>query len=109
MIPQLELLQYPLGPAIAPTQPVAKAVEKRIKVVVVNNEQPLARMPLVMVLQMPGELQPHRRFAGTFLAKDDRCRRLRRIAIHLIPRRMKRALDTKFFEYRIGLRILLRE
>ena len=88
---------------------VAKAVEERIEVVVVHDEQPPARMPLVVLLQVPGELQPHRRFARALLAEDDRRGRLRRIAIHLVPGGMIGALDAVLFEDRIGLRILLRK
>src|SRR5262249_12851303 len=56
---------------------------------------------------MPGELQAHGRFSRTLLAENDRRRRLRGIAIDLVPRGMVRALDAELFEDRISLSIFL--
>src|SRR5438445_2277904 len=63
MVPELIQAQDPLRAAIALREAVAEAVEKRIEVVVVNDEQSLAGMAIVVVLQVPRELQYHRRFS----------------------------------------------
>src|SRR5262245_43513777 len=66
-------------------------------------------MPVVVVLQMTGKLQPQRRFARPFLAKDNRRRRLRRVAKNFVPRWVVRALDAEFFENWVSLRVFFRK
>jgi hypothetical protein len=109
VVPELEEREDAVGAAVAIAQAVAKAVEERIEVVVVNDEQAAAWMTLVVKLQVAGELQSHRRFARAFLAKDDRGGRLGRIAVDLVPGGMIGALDAEFLEDRISLRVFLRE
>src|SRR4051794_35002929 len=58
VVPELEQAQDALRPAVTLRKAVAKAVEKRVEIVVVNDEYPASRMPLVVMLQVPGELQP---------------------------------------------------
>src|SRR5262245_16800778 len=107
VVPELEQAQDSLRAAIALRQAIAEAVKEWIEVVVVHDEQSTARVAVVVVLNVPGELQSHRGFAGAFFAKDERGRWLRRIAKDLIPGRVVRAFDAEFFEDRVGLRIFL--
>jgi hypothetical protein len=64
-------------------------------------------MGRIVIGQMLGNLQSQGRFARPFLAEHDRCRRIARIPIDLVPRRMIRVGNAMVFENRIGLRILL--
>ena len=109
MVPEFEESQDALGAAVAIAQAVAEAVEVGIEVVVVDDEQPLAGMALVVVLQMAGELEAHGCFAGTFLAEDDRGGRLGRVAIDLVPSGVVGALDAELFEDGVGLGVFLGE
>ena len=63
----------------------------------------------VVLLQVAGELQPHRRFAGAFFSEDHCSRRILRIAVNLVPGRMVRAGDAVLLEHRIGLRVFFRK
>ena len=110
MIPQFPFAQHPIGPAaLASAQLLAKAVQKRIEIVIVDDEQPPVRTAAIVLLQVPGDLQPDSRLAGAFLPKHDRRRRLVRIAVNLVPGGVKRALDAVLLEHQVRLRVLLSE
>src|SRR6478752_3735800 len=93
VVPEPEQTQDPIRPAIALGEAIAEAVEEGVEVVVMNDEQPPARMAVVVMLDVAGELQPEGRFGGPFFAEEDRSSRLRRITKHLVPRRVVGAFD----------------
>ncbi len=109
VVPQFPLREHPIEPAAAASQAVLKPIEKRIEVVVFDDEDSLLRVRLVVAHQVAGDLQPHRRLARAFFAEHDRGGRVRGIAIDFIPRGVINAGDAVFFEHRIGLRILFGE
>ena len=88
---------------------LTEPIEKRIEVIVVDDEYATVWMVAVEEFQVSGDLQPHRRLARPFLTEDDRSRRLGWIAEHLVPRRVEGAADAVILEDLIGLRVFLRE
>ena len=64
---------------------------------------------MVVAIQMPIDLQPHRGFAAALGAKDDGGRRFFGITIHLVPNRMVRAADAMLFEHLIRLSVFFGE
>jgi len=108
VVPQTPLAQHAIGPAaLSPAQLLAKTVQKRIEIVIVNDKQAAIRTAAIVLLQVLGNLQPHRRLAGAFFAEHNRRGRLVRVAVNLVPRRMKSARNTVLFEDPVRLRILL--
>ncbi len=103
--------QFPNGKHSVNSFPAAeslsKAIEKVIEVIIVNNKNAIIWMRAIELLKLFGDLQPHRRFARSLFTKNDRCRWLVWIAIDLVPRWMKRAVDAMVFEDRIALRIFV--
>ena len=64
VVPQLPLGECPIQPpALAVAEPSAETVEKRVQVIVVDDEYATVRMVAVERFQVPGDLQPHRRLA----------------------------------------------
>ncbi len=109
VVPQLQVGQHAVSPATPSAEAVAKSIQKGIEVVVLDDEHPRERMGLIVLAQMPRDLQPQGRFAGPFLAEHDRSGRLGRIAVNLVPGRMMRAGDAEVLEDRIGLGVFLGE
>ena len=107
VVPQLPLRQHAVGPAAAHAQPCSKAIEERIEVVVLDDEDPRVGMRAIVLGEVPGDLQPQRRLARPFFAEDDRRARVGGIAVDLVPGGMIDAGDAVVFEDRIGLRIFL--
>ena len=89
-----------------PREPVAKAIEERVEIIVRDHEDSLLRMRPVVLGQMAGNLQADGRLSSTFFTKNDRRRGFGRIAVHFVPSRMVRAGDAMVFENRVGLGIL---
>ena len=87
----------------------AEAVDERVEVVVLHDENLVVGMIGVVVGQPPHDLQPHGRLAGALLAEDDGRGRLGRVAVDLVPGRMEHAANAGPFEHEIGLRVLVGE
>ena len=108
VVPQLPLGQH-LGRValLAGAEPVGEVVEKRVEVVVLDDEQPVVLRPGVVQRDAAGHLQPHGRFAGAFFAEDDRRGRVGRVAVDLVPGGVVGRVAAALLEDRIGLRVLL--
>ncbi len=107
VVPQLPFGEHPIGALTPPAELVAKAIEERIEVVVLDHEQPLVGVLAIVFLQVPRDLQPQRRLARPLLAKHHGRAGVGRVPVDLVPRRVINAGDAVFLEYRVGLRIFL--
>ena len=88
---------------------ISKAVQKWVEIVVLDDIHPLLGMRPIMLVEMADDLQPHGRLARPFFAEHHGGGRLGRIAVDLVPGRMKGAVDAVFLEDRIGLGVFLGE
>ena len=106
MIPELPLREHlvdgPVGSDMA-----HEPVEEGIEVVVEHDERLALGMRLVMTIELPHHLQFERRLARPLLAKHDRCARIGRVAVDLVPGRMKRRFQAGPFEDGVVLRVFL--
>ena len=107
VVPQPPLAQGPIDPPPAAVKTLAEAVDERVEVVVLHDEDLAVGMIGVVVGQPPHDLQPHGRLAGALLAEDDARGRLGRVAVDLVPGRMEHAANAGPLEHEIGLRVLV--
>ena len=107
VVPELPLRQHPLRLPPPAAKPLAKPVQKRIEVVVLDHERPGVGMIGVVVGQVPDDLQPQGRLARALLAEHDRRGRLGRIAVDLVPGRMIGVGDAVALEDQVGLGVFV--
>ena len=109
VVPQSPLGQHAVGPPLAAVQPVAERVEKRIEVIVFDDEAALVGMGPVVDGQFVDHLQPQRRLAAPLFAEDDRGRRALGVSIDFVPRRVMGGVQAKLAEDVVGLGVLRTE
>ena len=100
MVPKPPLFEHPIGPPPAAGQPLAKAIEKRVEIVVGHHENLPIGVLGVEVGQMAGQLEADGRLARALFAEHDRRGRLGRVAVDLVPGGMERAADAGALETR---------
>ena len=109
VVPEFPFGQHAVGPFAAATESVAEVTQKRVEVVVMDDERAAPRVVLIVLTKVSRNLETNRGLSRAFFAEDDRRRRIARIAEHLVPARMVRARDAMILENKVRLRIFLRE
>ena len=85
VIPKTPVVERLLRFAASASQPLTKVIEKRVEVIVANDEHATVRLRFVVCNQVLVDLQPHGGFAGTLGAEDDRGRGFRGVTVDLVP------------------------
>src|SRR5262249_44145146 len=88
VVPEPPALKCTFGLALSSVQPVAERIEKRVEVVVFDDEHALAGHLAVVLFELPADLQAERGLAASFLAENDRRRWMIGIAVDFVPRGM---------------------
>ena len=109
MVPQPPLAERSFGRASRPRHLLVEAIEERIEVVVLNDEDPRVGVLFVVVGRVLDDLQSQRRLAAPLFTEDNGRGGSPRIAVDLVPRGMKRAARANLLKEWIGLSVLLRE
>ena len=109
VVPQPPLGQHPVGPPLAPVQTVAERVEKRIEIVVFDDEAAPVGMGAVVGGQLVDHLQPQGRLAAPLFAEDDRRPGTFGVAVDLVPRRMMGGVQAELAEDVVGLGVFRTE
>src|SRR5262245_63651173 len=109
MVPQPPRLARRFGAARSAEQTFAKAVEKGIEIVVLDDEDPLVGMLLVVAADLTHDLQPQGCLPAPLFSEDDGSGRIVRAAEDLVPGRMIRCRQAVPLEDLVVLRVFLAE
>ena len=109
MVPESPVGEQSFGAAIAARVPFAKAVQKRIEVIVLNDEDAVFRMLGIVFLQLFDHLHPDGGFSCSLFAEHNRSGRVGGIGKYFIPDRVVGAVQTEFLENVIALGVFLTE
>ncbi len=109
VVPQPPRFERPFGASFAAEEAVTEAVEKRIEIVVFDNQNALVGMFAIIASELADDLQAEGGLAAPFFSEDDRRRRVFRAAEDLVPGRMIGAFEAVAFEDLIALGVFLTE
>ena len=108
VVPQLPFVEHLGGVAAhAAAEAIGEAVEKRIEVVVVDDECAAFGMVAIVFFDLRSDLQSHGRFARAFFAEDNRRGRVAGVAVDFIPTGVERTSPARAMKDEIGLRIFI--
>src|SRR5215471_16625243 len=94
MVPQTPRLECPFGAPLPAEQAIAETVEKRVEVVVFDDEHTAIGVLAVVTGDLIDDLQPQGRLAAPLFAEDHRRRGLFGAPIDFVPRWMIGAFET---------------
>ena len=109
MIPKFPFSQDAIRASFTAIEPILEPVQERIEIVVMDDVTAPSILLLIVLCQMPCDLESDRRFPGTFFTENDRSGGSTGVPVDLLPTGMVGTGNAVFLENRIRLGILFGE